>query len=147
MSKRLIELFVIDIIIAIDKIKRYTDSFNSADELLHSEMQWDATIRELEIIGEATKNLLNEKFLEDEWRVIVDFRNIIIHEYFGIEHNEVYEVVKVDILEFEKEILKSLNKFNNNELLQVIEDSIIDHKYNEKVISLLEEIKNELGNV
>jgi len=147
MSKRLIELFVIDIIIAIDKIKRYTDSFNSADELLHSEMQWDATIRELEIIGEATKNLLNEKFLEDEWRVIVDFRNIIIHEYFGIEHNEVYEVVKSDILEFEKEILKSLNKFNNDELLQVIEDSIIDHKYNKKVISLLEEIKNELGNV
>ena len=56
---REIEFYIVDILIAIDKIKRYTAQFSCANELLSSEIYWDGVIRELEIIGEATKHLLH----------------------------------------------------------------------------------------
>jgi uncharacterized protein with HEPN domain len=46
-----VSLYIVDIFIAIDKIKRYTAKFQNSDELLWSEVEWDATIRELEIIS------------------------------------------------------------------------------------------------
>jgi uncharacterized protein with HEPN domain len=94
MSKRKIEFYILDILIAIDKIKRYTKKISNGTELLNDELSWDATIRELEIIGEATKILLNESFLEDKkYRRIVDFRNQINHGYFGIDEDIVWDVM------------------------------------------------------
>ena len=61
---REIEFYIVDILIAMDKIKRYTAQFSSANELLSSEIYWDGVIRELEIIGEATKHLLNNGIVE-----------------------------------------------------------------------------------
>jgi len=84
MSKRDVTLYIVDIFIAIDKIERYTKSFASGSSLLSSELHWDATIRELEIIGEATKYLLEDELLEKKYRRIVDFRNQIIQYCFEV---------------------------------------------------------------
>jgi uncharacterized protein with HEPN domain len=144
MFDRQVELFAIDIIIAIDKIKRYTKNISNSEEFLHSELEWDATIRELEIIGEATKHLLKSNILDKEWRVIVDFRNIINHEYFGIDKDEVWEVVKEHIIEFKDEILKIIKLFDNTKLDRVIEDAKIDFSYSKDTIILLEKLQNEI---
>ena len=49
-------------------------------------MEWDATLRRLEIIGEATKYLITMDILNNrEYRKIVDFRNVISHAYFGVD--------------------------------------------------------------
>jgi len=144
MLNRKIELFALDIMIATEKIKRYTKKYNNAQEFLHTELEWDATIRELEIIGEATKHLLKSEILEKEWRIIVDFRNLISHAYFGIEENEVWEVVNVYILEFEKEILKILKLFDKDTLNQEIENAKIDFSYSKYTLKLLKELQNEI---
>ena len=54
MSSRNHSLYIVDIFVAMDKIHRYTNKFDNAQDLLNSELEWDAAIRELEIIGEAT---------------------------------------------------------------------------------------------
>lgn len=105
MFKRDSSLYMIDIFIANNKISRYVDKFNSADELLWSELEWDATMRELEIIGEATNNLIKLETLDSKkFRKIVDFRNIIIHGYFGIDENEVWDVIQNKLSIFIKDL-------------------------------------------
>jgi len=94
MSKRDISLYLLDIFIAIDKIKRYCKNFNNIEDLKYSEIAWDATIRELEIIGEAIKILIkNEVINAKDYRKIVDFRNLIVHKYFGINEEIVWDVI------------------------------------------------------
>lgn len=74
----------------------------------------DAVIRRLEIIGEAIRNLSEEtkqKYPQVPWKDIVDTRNKLIHDYFGVDINLVWEMAKKDIpslkIEIEK-ILKTL---------------------------------------
>lgn len=104
MSKRDVALYIVDIFIAIDKIERYTQTFGNGSELLSSELHWDASIRELEIIGEATKYLLDDALIENRYRRIVDFRNQIAHGYFGIDENIVWDVVTNKLCEYKKDL-------------------------------------------
>jgi len=124
MSKREPTLYFIDIFIAFNKINRYTQRFVNSQDFLHSELEWDATIRELEIIGEATNNLLNLGLINSKHRRIVDFRNQIIHGYFGID---------------EENDLKSLN-MNLDEAIGLAQD---EHSHNEKILNLLNTLKEE----
>ena len=104
-DKRCVELFIVDVFVAIWKIKLYTKGISSADNLLHDEIRWDATIRNLEIIGEATNNILkDDRFAQlspKYFRKVVNFRNMISHGYFGISQEEVWNIIteKLDILE------------------------------------------------
>ncbi len=45
MSERDITLYIVDILIAIDRIKRYTENFNNASDFHRSELEWDAVVR------------------------------------------------------------------------------------------------------
>jgi uncharacterized protein with HEPN domain len=136
MSKREPELYLLDILIAYDKILRYTNKFNTGDDLLHSEMEWDATIRELEIIGEATKNLIEENIIGSENRRIVNFRNQIAHGYFGIDADIVLDIIQNKLPIF----TKSLKELSLN-LEIAINLSKQEHYHNKKTIKLLEMIK------
>ena len=62
MSKRNKHLFVFDIFIAILKIEKVSSMYKSADKLKHEFMAWDSVIREFEIIGEASKHLIEAIF-------------------------------------------------------------------------------------
>ena len=56
----------------------------------------DATIRRIEVIGEAVKNISNDfktKHPEVEWKKIAGLRDILIHEYFGIDLNIVWDII------------------------------------------------------
>jgi len=59
-----------------------------------------ATVKQLEIIGEAS-NQLTESFkslyTKIEWREIVGLRNILIHEYFGIDTKIVWDILQIDL--------------------------------------------------
>ena len=83
MSKRAVELFVFDIFIAIVKIEKTASKFSDAQSLLHSYTEWDSVIREFEIIGEASRHLLREEMLTNEYRPVVDFRNVISMSILG----------------------------------------------------------------
>jgi len=141
MSKRKFELFLFDILIAIEKIKKVSQKFNSANDLLYSFIEWDSVIREFEIIGEATKILINEKFLPNEYRIIVDFRNLITHKYFGIDEDVVWSVIKTDLPQFEKTILDIIQKIEPHLKEKLIKSFIEDNQHLDFIVKKLKEIK------
>ncbi|PLY08045.1 MAG: hypothetical protein C0625_03610 [Arcobacter sp.] len=113
MSSRDLSLYIVDIFIAINKIQRYTKEFANAEDFKWSELQWDATLRELEIVGEATNTLIKLGLLENEkYRKIVDFRNLIVHGYFGIDENEVWNVVQDKLSPFLYELKEVIMEQN-----------------------------------
>ncbi|MCP4297161.1 MAG: DUF86 domain-containing protein [Proteobacteria bacterium] len=72
-----------------------------------------ATIRQFEIIGEATNALSREAQEEHPtipWRLWADFRNVLIHQYFGVDYREVYTVVTNEMPSLKKEIQAILNE-------------------------------------
>lgn len=96
-KQRDIELFIVDIFVAIEKTREYTSTFQNVSDFKHSSLHWDATIRQLEVIGEALNKLLEDtkfKLLAPIYfRKVVSFRNNIVHGYFGIDADEVWSVV------------------------------------------------------
>ncbi|GBE55885.1 hypothetical protein BMS3Bbin16_00080 [archaeon BMS3Bbin16] len=107
-EKRTPEIFLTDILEAIDSIKNYTQDMEE-DEFQSDKKTSDAVIRNLEIIGEATKNLpteIKEKNPDVNWRVISGMRDKLIHQYFGVSQKIVWETIKSDLPVFEKQIKK-----------------------------------------
>ena len=69
----------------------------------------DATLRRLEIIGEAVKNIpdsFREKYPNIPWKKIAGFRDILSHSYFGVNMDRVWNIVEMDLPSFKKEIEK-----------------------------------------
>lgn len=101
--KRRFDLFLKDILEAIRKITEYTAPFD-IEGLKEHTMCVDATIRNLEIIGEAVSQLppeLKEKYPEVPWKEIKDFRNVVVHKYHSIDYDILWDIVqnKLEILE------------------------------------------------
>ncbi|MCD8543488.1 MAG: DUF86 domain-containing protein [Sulfurospirillum cavolei] len=136
MSNRDISLYIVDIFIAIDKISRFTCKIQNGAELLSHEMAWDACIRELEIIGEATKMFLNRGLLKSEYRRIVDFRNQINHGYFGIDEEIVWEVIAHKLPEYKAELI-SLVTTEKIMLEDAIAHAKVENVKNEQVLRFL----------
>jgi len=105
-SKRPIEFFFFDIIVALLKIEHVSNEFEHADQLKHDFKSWDSIIREFEIVGEATKRLINADLLDHDKRSIVNFRNHLVHEYFGIDEEEVWHIIHRHLPLFKEEIRK-----------------------------------------
>ena len=71
----------------------------------------DAVMRRIEIIGEAVKNLpksIKDKNPKIKWKNIAGTRDILIHEYFGVDKDLVWDIVKKDIPKLKKQISKIL---------------------------------------
>lgn len=113
MSKRVYELFLFDIFIAILKIEYVSNKFENADSLKHDFISWDSVIREFEIIGEATNTLIKNSLLSKENQIVVDLRNLLIHHYFGIDADEIWDVIKNDLKEFKELILVKINAIDD----------------------------------
>ena len=86
------------------------------EEFIYDEDLKRIFVRSLEVIGEATKNLTNDfrnKYQQVEWKKITGLRDILIHQYFGIDYDRVWDIVKHKIPELKdkiENILKELNK-------------------------------------
>jgi uncharacterized protein with HEPN domain len=82
------------------------------DDFLSSNLVQDGTIRQIEIIGEATKNLsknFREKYPQAPLNDIAGMRDRLIHNYFGVNLNDIWYTVKVDIPTLKDEILVMLD--------------------------------------
>jgi uncharacterized protein with HEPN domain len=101
---------------AISDIKKFMESISKEVFFENKEKQY-AVLRGLEIIGEAMKNLSRElkaKHREVPWKDIAGMRDKLIHENFGVNLELVWETVKKNIPELEKQIYNILEKSNLN---------------------------------
>lgn len=72
----------------------------SFEEFCHDRKTFSAVIREFEIIGEAVGKLpaeFRQNYPEVRWQDIKDFRNILIHEYFGVDLEIVWKVIQEEL--------------------------------------------------
>lgn len=106
------KVFLEHIYESIRHIENHLESFPREKFLKDIKLQ-DAIIRRLEIIGQATKNLsseLREKHPEVPWKLITGTRDVISHEYFGVDFIMIWNIAKKDIPELKVQILKLLEE-------------------------------------
>ncbi|MBR4274198.1 MAG: DUF86 domain-containing protein [Bacteroidales bacterium] len=97
---------------AIGRIKRYTKDL-SYDSFIADDMVYYAVVKNIEIIGEAA-NMLTAEFQiahpETPWKMIKGMRNYIVHEYFQIDSNVVWNVVTQNLPELEAQVTEYLSE-------------------------------------
>lgn len=106
------KIFLQHIIESIELIEDYVRNL-SEDEFLSSVRIQDAVFRRFEIIGEATKNISNdlkEKSFYIPWQKMAGMRNKLIHEYFGVDSELVWQTIKEFLPIAKKDIVELINK-------------------------------------
>ena len=141
MYKRDEKLFLQDILDSTKAILEFTNGLN-VDEFSSNRLVYSATIREFEIIGEASKYLLKDAFLAKEYQEVVDFRNQITHEYFGIDQNVVWAIIHKDLDTFEETIIDLINSIERELRKELIEAFKEDNRYLDFVIEALEKLND-----
>jgi uncharacterized protein with HEPN domain len=104
-------VYLEDIHLSMTRILDYAEGMDIL-KFKQSYITVDAVVRNFEIIGEASKNLpdhITEKYPEVPWRKMYGLRNLISHEYFGVDYEMIWEIIISDLpqnLLDLKEILK-----------------------------------------
>lgn len=109
-------LYLEDILESVKNIRSYVGKFDS-NKLLKDRMRVDAVVRNFEIIGEAASKIPQEtrdKYPSIEWRRISDFRNVLAHEYFGVDYELMWEIIKEKLPELEKQIKAIIDQEKSN---------------------------------
>jgi uncharacterized protein with HEPN domain len=106
--KREIGLFIEDIIKSIKNIEEFSNGLNK-EKFSKDNLRQSAIIRQLEIIGEAVKNIpstFREKYPKIAWKDIAGFRDILSHAYFGVNLERVWNIIEKDLPKLKEEISK-----------------------------------------
>ncbi|MBT3383639.1 MAG: DUF86 domain-containing protein [Prolixibacteraceae bacterium] len=102
-----------NILESIEKIELYSAQLKSADNLLKDSKSFDAILMNFIIVGEMVAKLSEEfksEYTEIEWWKIKGFRNIVAHNYFGIDAEEVWQIIQNKLPQLKSFIQKSLKK-------------------------------------
>lgn len=108
--------YLVDIDDAIRKIEKYTKNL-SYEKFVADELILDGVVRNLEIIGEAVKQLpedIKNKKSEIEWKKIAGLRDILIHSYFGIDTVIIWDIVSNKIPELKHSVKEISTDFNDS---------------------------------
>ncbi len=108
--KKNIDVFVRHILDSIEHIEQYTRGMSYGDFLDSRQVQ-DAVIRRFEIIGEAIKNIpvdFKKHHRDVAWRKISGMRDVLIHEYFGVNMKIVWDTAKEGLPVLKKQMEKLL---------------------------------------
>ena len=101
-------VYVEHVLESIDAIIEFSTGM-SREELDSNRLKQSAIVREIEIIGEAVKNMSDElkgKHKEVEWREIVGTRDKMIHHYFGVDLDIIWNIVRINIPDLKKKMLR-----------------------------------------
>ncbi len=110
----------------------YTQQFTSALEFLEAndQMPFNATITLLIAIGEEVKKT-DKQLLQTnpsmEWQNIADMRNVLAHDYRGIDEDIVFKVVKVELPKLTSALIQLLQMFSKSEVAEVLTTKKYQH--------------------
>lgn len=92
---------ILNMLDSIRKIQIYSGKFKDADEFLEDSLSFDATMMNFIIIGEMVEKLSEGLISNTEgkinWSKVKGFRNIIAHNYFGIDAEEVWQIIQTSL--------------------------------------------------
>ena len=95
------------------KIQQYSEKFDNADLFLDDSMSFEASMMNFIVIGEMVEKLSEEFILKSsdniDWFKVRGFRNIIAHNYFGIDAEEVWQIIHTSLIDLKKELELILN--------------------------------------
>ncbi len=92
------QVYLIHIRECIDRIGQYTSG--GKDAFFANTMIQDAVLRNLHTLAESTTRLSKEflsRFPEVDWRAVAAFRNVIVHDYLGLDARQIWDIVERDI--------------------------------------------------
>lgn len=96
---------------SLEKIQIYSKDFDNADSFYHDQKSFDASMMQFFVIGEVISRL-DENFKNTHthisWQKIKDFRNIIAHDYFGIDADEIWDIIQNKLLPLKEDLQKLL---------------------------------------
>lgn len=98
---------LLDIIDYIDKIEKFVKDIPDADAFFKNELVFDAVLMNFINIGESIGRLSGEimaKHEEVPWQRVKSFRNIIAHDYLGIDAEEIWQILKKRLPKFKKDV-------------------------------------------
>ena len=111
-------IFIEHILESIKNIEDFMQGVSKSYFLNNKEKQ-SAVIREIEIIGEAAKNIpasFRRKNANIPWKDIAGMRDKLMHHYFGVDLETVWKVVKEDLIELKKNIQQIKKNLENNNI-------------------------------
>ncbi|MEW6200760.1 MAG: DUF86 domain-containing protein [bacterium] len=115
--KRDYKLFIKDILDCIRKIEEFAGDM-SFEEFVRDEKTKSAVVREIEVMGEATKNIpkaIRERHKDIPWGDMTGMRDKIIHFYFGVDYEIIWKVVKKRLPEIKSMIEGILKEMDAEE--------------------------------
>ncbi len=104
-------LYLTDIRTAIERIERYVEGFDYA-QFCDNQLVIDGVMRNFTVMGEAAKNVPDEirtKYSDVPWRAIGSFRDVLTHEYFRIDLEEVWKIIEERLPILKIQIIEILN--------------------------------------
>lgn len=117
------EFYFINILVSIDKIKRNVENV-SPYQMVSSEQIFSVVIRELQEIGELVKRLRDRFpiYVESnvEWKKIIGFRNLVVHQYFSVDPDIIFEIVQKEIPSLEKDVLELIKKLSDKTVIYMV---------------------------
>ncbi len=100
---------------ACQDILQFTAEMHTSQDFQNDRRTMLAVIRSLEVIGEAARQL-PKRFRQDHpivpWREIADFRNVIAHEYFGLDFEIVWDIIQTQIRPLYEQVLQIRNNLS-----------------------------------
>ena len=125
-------LYLVSAIAAAEKAMHYSQKFTTSLEFLEAEEQvyFNASITLLITIGEEVKKI-DKQLLQTEpnieWQNISDMRNVLAHDYRGVDEDIVFNVVKIELPKLKSVLIEFLKVFPKNEVAEVLETKQYNH--------------------
>ncbi len=120
-EKRDIQLYILDMLQAIDEVNIFVADIPNAEALVNNKEKYKAILMNFIILGEASRNIFEEVRInhpEVEWKEVMNMRNKLVHEYFGVDNSVVWDAINNDLPELKKIITKIKATLNQENLTQ-----------------------------